>query len=83
MSPTKVLVVDDEPEVVSLLREWLEGDGYEAYTSTDGAEALRLFFQHRPALSIADLRMPGMDGFQLISRIRELSDAHLLVLTAP
>jgi DNA-binding response OmpR family regulator len=43
---------------------------------------LRLFFDHRPALVITDLRMQGMDGFQLISRIREISDVHILVLTA-
>ena len=82
MSPTKVLVVDDEPDLVSLLEGWLKEEGYEVYASTDGAEALRLFFQHRPALSITDLNMPGMDGFQLISRIREMSDVHVLVLTA-
>ena len=82
MPPTKVLVVDDEPQLVSLLQEWLEEDGYEVYGSTDGEEALRLFSQHRPALSTIDLRMSGMDGFQLISRIREMSDGHLLVLTA-
>ena len=81
MAPTKV-VVDDEPDLVALLCEWLKGDGYEVYSAADGAEGLRLFFQHRPALTITDLRMPRMDGFQLISRIREMSDVHLLVLTA-
>lgn len=82
MPATKVLVVDDEPDLVSLLREWLEEDGYEVHTATEGGEALRLFFQHKPTLSIADLRMPGMNGFQLITRIREMSDGHILVLTA-
>ena len=82
MSATKVLVVDDEPDLVFLLQDWLEEDGYQVYSATDGAAALRLFFQHRPALSITDLRMPGMNGFQLISRIREMSDVHLLVLSA-
>ena len=79
---TKVLVVDDEPNVVSLLQLWLEEDGYEVHSATDGAEGLRLFSQHRPALSITDLRMPHMDGFQLIKRIRETSDVGVLVLTA-
>jgi len=82
MSPTRVLVVDDEPDLVTILAEWLEEDGYEVYSATSGGDALRLFFQHRPTLSIADLRMPGMDGFQLITRIREMSDGHILVLTA-
>ena len=82
MVQTKILVVDDEPDLVALLQEWLEEEGYEVYATTEGAEGLRLFFQHKPALSITDLRMPGMDGFQLISRIREMSDGHVLVLTA-
>ena len=82
MTPPKLLAVDDEPELVALLREWLEEDGYEVYGATDAGEALQLFYQNHPALTITDLRMPGMDGFQLITRFREMSDAHVLVLTA-
>ena len=82
MASPKVLVVDDEPDLALLLQEWLEEEGYQAYRATDGPEALRLFFEHHPALSIVDLRMPGMDGFELIGRIREVSEAHILVLTA-
>jgi DNA-binding response OmpR family regulator len=82
MTPTKVLIVDDEQDWVTLLEEWLEDDGYEVVAATRGEEALRLFFQYRPALTITDLRMPGLDGFQLITRIREMSDGHILVLTA-
>ncbi len=82
MSRSKVLVVDDEPELVLLLQEWLEDDGYEVHVATDPQEALRLFFEHHPALTITDLLMPGMDGFQFITRIREVSDAQVLVLTA-
>ena len=82
MSPAKVLVVDDEANLALLLHEWLEEEGYEVYSATDGWQALRLFFEHRPALSIIDLLMPGMDGFELIGRIREVSEAHILVLTA-
>ena len=82
ISQSKLLIVDDEPDLVLLLKDWLEEDGYEVYTATDSAEGLRLFFLNHPVLTIADLRMPGMDGFQLITRIREMSDAHVLVLTA-
>ena len=82
MPQLKVLVVEDEVDLADLLRDWLQDDGFEAYAATDAAEALRLFFQHHPDLTITDLRMPGMDGFELISRIREMSDAHVLVLTA-
>lgn len=82
MPNTKVLVVDDEPQIVSLLQMWLEEDGYTVYTATTAAEALRLYFQHRPTLSTVDLLLPGMDGFQLITRIREISDGHVLVISA-
>ncbi len=82
IAQTKVLVVDDEPELVQLLKDWLEEDGFEVFTATESAAGLRLFFQNHPDLTIADLRMPGMDGFQFITRIREMSDAHVLVLTA-
>ena len=82
MSTSKVLVVDDEPDIVAVLRDWLEEDGHEVYCATDGHQALRLFFEHRPSLSVTDLRMPGMDGFELISLIRDMSDVHVLVLSA-
>ena len=82
MLQTKILVVDDEPDLMSLLEGWLQEEGYVVFAAGSGEEALRLFFQHRPDLSITDLRMPGMNGFQLITRIRELSDGHILVLTA-
>ena len=82
MPPVKILVVDDEAGIVSLLQEWLEETGYEVYTASNGREALEAFSEQRPLLTITDLRMPVMDGFQLISCIREMSDAHVLALTA-
>ena len=82
MVQQKILVVDDEPDFALLLTEWLQEEGYEVLSAGDGIEALRLYFQHRPDLSTVDLRMPGMDGFQLISRMREMSDGPLLALTA-
>lgn len=77
----KILVVDDEPNLALLLREWLEEEGYQVCCAMDGSEALKLFFQHQPALSVVDLLMPGIDGFHLIARIREISDSYILVLT--
>ncbi len=65
IAQTKVLVVDDEPELVQLLKDWLEEDGFEVFTATESAAGLRLFFQNHPDLTIADLRMPGMDGSSL------------------
>ena len=81
MSRPTVLVVDDESDLVELLTDWLEADGYEVHSATDGVEGITRFFDHQPDLTVVDLRMRGMDGFQLIARIREASDAHILVLT--
>ena len=82
MADPKVLIVDDEADFQALVRSWLEEDGYEVYAAADGWEGLQLFAEVRPQLTITDVRMPAMDGFQLISRIREISDAHVLAFTA-
>ena len=82
MSLIRVLVVDDEVDMVSLLREWLNEEAYEVFSAYNGWQAFRAFFQNRPDLVITDLRMPGMDGFELIRRIREVSDGPVLALTA-
>lgn len=82
MAGPKVLIVDDEPDFQALVRSWLEDDGYDVYAAANGWEGLKVFAEVGPQLTITDVRMPAMDGFQLISRIREISDAHVLALTA-
>ncbi|MBI2871909.1 MAG: response regulator transcription factor [Chloroflexi bacterium] len=77
-----VLVVDDEAYVTEMLKEWLEEEGYRACTASNATEGLKLFYDCHPDAVVVDLLMPGMDGFQLIGRIRELSQAPVLVLTA-
>ena len=79
---SKILVVDDEPEMLALLYDWLEEAGHDVATASNGWDALDIFVERKPALTITDLRMPGMDGFQLIRRIREISNAHVIALTA-
>jgi len=81
MYAAKILVVDDEPDHLGIVRRWLEDDGYEVITAANGWDGLELMVQHRPDLTITDICMPRMDGFQLISRIREISDGHVLALT--
>jgi two-component system KDP operon response regulator KdpE len=82
LAPAKILIVDDEPEMLALLNEWLEEDGHEVASATNGWDGFDIFLNQKPVLTITDLRMPGMDGFQLISRIRAISDAHVIALTA-
>lgn len=79
---TTVLVVDDEPAVLDILTACCDNAGYESIASLDGKEALRLFFQHHPDLVVADIMMPGMNGFELCQRIREVSEVPIIVLSA-
>ncbi len=81
MSNAKILVVDEEPDHRAIVQRWLEGDGYEVHTAVNGWDGLESMVHLRPDLTITDIRMPRMDGFQLISRIREISDCHVLALT--
>ena len=77
----KILVVDDEPALVRLIEQVLSVKGYEVLKASNGQEALRLFFTHRPDLVILDVVMPRMDGWQTCSRIREVSDVPIIILT--
>ncbi len=78
----RVLVVDDDRSLLLMLQQQLEHAGYEVYTAESGREALRVFYDYRPDLVILDTRMAEMDGYTLISRIREVSDIPILVLSA-
>ncbi|MBI4800764.1 MAG: response regulator [Desulfarculus sp.] len=69
----RVLVVDDEPMVLDVLTRYLRRQGLEATAAGDGQEALRLFSQEPCDLVISDLRMPGMDGLQLLHAIKGLN----------
>jgi len=82
MEKTKVLVVDDDPALLSLIDYTFDREGYEVITASDGKEALRQFFARRPNLVILDVMMPRMDGWETCRRIREVSDIPIVMLTA-
>ena len=82
MDKPKILVVDDEADLVALIREWLEKGGYEVFSASDGLSGLREFFKHQPELAILDVAMPTMTGFELCQRIREVSQIPIIMLTA-
>jgi DNA-binding response OmpR family regulator len=77
-----ILVVDDEPHVLKLVRANLESSGYKVLTATDGAEAVTLVEQELPDLVILDLMLPKMDGYAVCRRVREFSSVPIIMLTA-
>ncbi|HEY5904374.1 MAG TPA: response regulator, partial [Actinomycetota bacterium] len=79
---TRVLVVDDEPQIVRGLRTNLRARGYEVVTAPDGEEALATAARERPDLAIVDLGLPGIDGVDVIEGIRAWSRMPILVLSA-
>jgi DNA-binding response OmpR family regulator len=77
-----ILVVDDEPHVLKLVRANLESSGYKVLTAADGAQAVNLVEQELPDLVILDLMLPKMDGYAACRRIREFSAVPVIMLTA-
>jgi DNA-binding response OmpR family regulator len=82
MSKMQILVVDDEPRYLKLLRYNLETAGYEVITTASGEEALSLVAGKIPDLIILDIRLPGIDGYEVCTRIREFSSVPIIMLTA-
>ena len=77
-----ILVVDDAPNIVGLVRMYLEGAGYATLVATDGPSAVELHRKHRPDLVILDVMLPGMDGFEVCRAIRREADTPVVMLTA-
>ena len=77
-----VLVVEDEPEIVALLRDFLCDAGFAVATAGDGPAALRVLGSEPVDCVLVDVMLPGISGFDLCRRIRERSDVGLLFLTA-
>ena len=77
----RILVVDDEPHIVRVLRAALQSNGYEIFTAFNGAEALQVFLDVNPALVITDLAMPEMDGVELTREIRQRTSTPVIVVS--
>ena len=81
MEKSRVLVVDDEPQITRVLRTVLTSQGYQVRTAAEGESALSSFSEFRPELVITDLFMPHMDGLELCRRIRAMSSVPIIVLS--
>jgi DNA-binding response OmpR family regulator len=77
-----VLLVDDAPNIVELLRLYLEQAGYATIAPADGPAAIDLHRRHRPDLVVLDVMLPGLDGFEVCRAIRREADTPILMLTA-
>jgi two-component system alkaline phosphatase synthesis response regulator PhoP len=82
MSNAKILVIDDEPSIIKLVEAYLKPEGYEIHTALDGPSGLKAAHAFKPDLVVLDIMLPGMDGIELLSRLRRESDVYVILLTA-
>lgn len=82
MTAPRILVVDDEVAIVDLVRRYLVAEGMDVAAAADGPSAVEAVRERRPDVVILDVNLPGLDGFEVIRRVRTFSDAYILVLTA-
>lgn len=81
-SGVKILVVEDEAAIQKVAQAYLHSAGYEVRCVASGVEALGLAQTYQPALVVLDLNLPGMDGLEVATRLRQVSDVYILILTA-
>src|ERR1700690_4591444 len=78
----RILVVDDEPKITQLVRDYLERAGFEVHVAYDGKPALSLAKTEKPDMAILDLGLPQMDGLDFTREYRKSSNAPIIMLTA-
>ena len=79
---TKILVIDDDPKLTQQLHRSLSGDGHEVQVVRDARDGLRHAYAFQPGLVLLDILMPGVNGWDLLRRMRELSDVPVIILSA-
>lgn len=82
MANNKVLIVDDDENIVELIRLYIEKEGFSTATASNGAEAIEKFKSEAPSIVILDVMMPEMDGWQVCREIRRVSNIPIIMLTA-
>lgn len=78
----RVLIVEDETEFADLIELWIRRSGRETAVATSGPQAMRLLWDMRPDLVTLDVALPGLDGWTICERIREVSDVPIVIVTA-
>jgi DNA-binding response OmpR family regulator len=82
LRPHRILVVDDEPPIVELITGYLEREGWVVESAGDGITALETAARFDPDVIVLDVMLPGLDGIEVCRRLRTVSDAYVLMLTA-
>lgn len=82
MAKRKILIVDDEPKVVELIKLYLEKDGYDVLISGDGKDAVQKTRNTKPDLIVLDLNLPEMDGLEVLRNVRNFSSVPVIMVTA-
>jgi len=79
---TKLLIIDDDPNICDMMRLYFENEGYKVKTAADGIEGLAAFKMYNPDMVLLDLMMPKKDGWQVCREIREISSKPVIIITA-
>jgi two-component system alkaline phosphatase synthesis response regulator PhoP len=82
MPNPKILIIDDEPSILTLVTSYLEKEGYQVFPASDGPSGLQAARAYKPDLIVLDIMLPGMDGIELLSSLRRESDVYVIMLTA-
>ena len=82
MLDTKILVVDDDPNICDMLKIYFENEGYDVKTVNDGVEGVNFFKMFEPDLVLLDIMLPKKDGYQVCREIREVSSKPIIMVTA-
>ncbi len=82
MTIARVLIIDDEPSLIKFVGQNLRARGYDVMDASNGLEGVKLVEEYKPDLIVLDIGMPGMDGFEVCTYVRQFSDAAIIMLTA-
>jgi two-component system alkaline phosphatase synthesis response regulator PhoP len=82
MSKATILIIDDEQNILNVVTAYLEAEGYTVHTAMDGLKGLKAARTLKPDLIILDIMLPGIDGLELLQRLRRQSDVYVIMLTA-
>ncbi len=80
--PETILIVDDEQRIIDLAKMYVEQEGYQVVSTTNGLDALQRILNDKPSLVVLDLMLPGMDGLEVCRRVRAQADIPIIMLTA-